>query len=288
MMTIVQSSLSFTLLTDDPLQRLWDFEEQSFNHLLSSRGKPSINTSPIGSDQMEANLASAAEIQDFDNRLKRQYAQEQSMPPPIAENESQRDNKRTRPSSIFDDILISAGISHLLNPPMQAPLTGAPLSLVAAPHMSQLVVQLIQMMGMVNPDAVFPSGTSGIGQASGGLEIPFMGRSTGNTPLISSVSNPTTSLGKNAKEPLRVPISSALASTLMDRCNLKAIASKEKGGGGKSSLRAPKETMKVVVGVKTEMFEDGSAHFYTFTLFAPTLTEAFPISRPFCVFCLSF
>jgi hypothetical protein len=277
MITIVQSPLSFTLLTEDPLQHLWDFQEQSFNQLLSRSGKPSNGTTPIGSDQMEANnLASVAEFQDFDNRLKRQYGQEQSTPP-TADNASQRDNKRTR---LFDDMLISAGTSPLSNLSMQAPFTGAPVSLVAAQHMSQLVAQQIQMMGMANPGTMFPSGTAGVGQASGGLGIPLMG----NTPLIPLAPNSMASLGRNAKEPLRVPISPALASGLMDGCNPKAIASKGKGSGGKSSLRAPKETMKVVVGVKTEMFEDGNAHFHTFSLVPPPLTKAFPISRPFSVF----
>jgi hypothetical protein len=238
---------------------------------------------------MEANLASVAELQDFDNRLKRQYAQEQSTPPPIAENISQRDNKRTRPSSLFDDMLISAGTSTLSNPSIQPPFTGAPVSLVAAKHMPQQVAQRIQMMmGMASPGAVFPSGTAGIGQAFGGLGIPLMGGSTGNAPLSSLAPNPMTSLGRNAKEPLRVPIGPALASALMDGCNPKAIAPKGKGGGGKSSLRVPKETMKVAFGVKAEMFEDGNAQFYTFTLVAPPLTEAFPISRPLSVFGLSF
>jgi hypothetical protein len=287
MIPIVQPPLSFTLLTEDPLQHLWDFQDQSFNQLLSRSENPSNDTTSINT----GHLASLAEIQDFGNRLKRQYAQEQSTPPPpIGENESQRDNKRTRPSSLFDEMLISAGT----NPSVQAPFTGAPVSLVAAHHMSQLVAQQqlaqqqLQMMGMANPGAVFPSGTAGIGQASGGLGIPLMGGSMCNTPLISLAPNPMASLGRNAKEPLRVPISPALASGLMDGCHPKAIASKGKGGGGKNSLKAPKETMKVVVGVKTEMFEDGNAYFHTFTLVAPPLTEAFPISRPFSVFCLSF
>ncbi len=236
---------------------------------------------------MEANLVSAANLQDFDNRLKRQYAQEQSLPPPIAENASQRDSKRTRTSSLFDDMLISASTSPLLsNPSMQAPFTSAPVSLVPAKHMSQLEVQQIQMMRMTNPSGVLLS--TGMGQASGGLGIPSLGGSMGNTPLISSVSNPMASLGRNAKESLPVPLNSTLASRLMDRYNPKAITSKGKCGGGKSSLGGPKETMNVFVGVKTEMFEDGNAHFYTFTLVAPTLTEAFPISSPFSVFCLSF
>jgi hypothetical protein len=291
MISIVQSTLSFTLLTEDPLQHIWDFQEQFLNQLLSCSRKPSNDTIPIGSDQMEANLASVAELQDFHNRLKRQYAQEQSTPPPIVKDISQRDYKCTRPSSLFDDMIISAGTSSLSNnPSMQAPFTGALVSSsVAAQHMPQLVVQQIQMMmGMASPGAVFPSGTAGIGQAFGGLGIPLMGGSMSNAPLSSLAPNPMVSLGRNAKEPLRVPISPALASGLMDGCNPKAIASKGKGDGGKRSLRAPKETMKVVFGVKAEMFEDGNAHFYTFTLVAPPLTEAFPISRPLSVFCLSF